>query len=451
MLKSNVIPLFEKKYYTVSELTNNIKSILENEFFDVYVIGEVSNLANPTSGHSYFTLKDKQSTVKCVIFRSQKILINYAIKNGDEILVRGRVSLYAPRGEYQIIVDYLEPYGTGKLFLKIEELKLKLEAEGLFDQKHKTPIPDYPEKIAVITSKTGAAIKDILNVLQRRFNGIEIFIYPVQVQGENSAKQIANAVKFINKEMPYCDIIIIARGGGSIEDLMPFNDENVARAIFDSDIPVISAIGHETDFTISDFVADLRAPTPSAAAELMVNKKTDLILHIDTLRKRLISTTKNSLVSYNAKLSNVGKKLSDYYNKLVILRQKLHSLENFLINNVVALFRNSREKNKILKIRLKNNTISNRINSYKQSINNFLWKADTTIKNRISIKRKNLSYIIQLLNNLSPLNILSRGYSITFKNNEIVKKAEQLEINDKIDIKLSQGSIVAEIISKKER
>ncbi len=291
----------EKKTLSVSELTSRIRELLENNFFDVYVTGEISNLSKPISGHIYFTLKDENSSIRCVLFKFQQRLIDFDYKNGDKVIVRGRITVYEKRGEYQIIVDYVEPDGIGALYLKFERLKKKLKEEGLFDEKYKKKIPEFPKKIAIITSPTGAAIRDILNILKRRFLNLQIIIAPVKVQGEEAKTDIVKAIQFVNLYIKDIDVIILARGGGSLEDLQPFNEEIVARAIFQSKIPIISAVGHETDFTIADFTADLRAPTPSAAAELVVKNKEDLLLHLSNLEKQLISNILK-IFNYNKQL-----------------------------------------------------------------------------------------------------------------------------------------------------
>src|SRR3989339_1280832 len=256
----------EREVYTVSELTRAIKFVLEEDFPEVLVEGEISNFRVPNSGHAYFTLKDKDSQLKVVLFKLNKRLLKFEPDDGLHVIVRGRISVYEPRGEYQLIADYMEPKGIGALQLAFEQLKEKLFKEGLFDEAHKIPIPQFPQKIAIVTSPTGAAIRDMLRIIDRRFSNVHIIIYPVKVQGEGASAEIARAVKELNA-LPDIDVMIVGRGGGSIEDLWAFNEEIVARAIYDSRIPIISAVGHETDFTIADWVAEYRAPTPSAAAE----------------------------------------------------------------------------------------------------------------------------------------------------------------------------------------
>ena len=266
----------ERRIYTISELTHSIKSLLETKFPFVWLVGEISNFHTPVSGHFYFSLRDPDAQISAVMFRGQNRNLRFRPEDGLSVIAMGRINVYEPKGIYQLIIEYLEPEGIGVLQLAFEQLKARLAAEGLFDEEHKQPVPFLPRRIAVITSPTGAVIRDILNVIGRRYPNVVIEIVPVRVQGEEAAGEIAEALYFLN-EQDNAEVIVVARGGGSLEDLQAFNSELVARAIFSSHIPVVSAVGHETDFTIADFTADLRAPTPSAAAELIVPVKDDLV------------------------------------------------------------------------------------------------------------------------------------------------------------------------------
>src|SRR3990170_6260873 len=270
---------------TVTQLTIRVKDLLEGTFPDVWVVGEISNLSAPRSGHIYFTLKDEQSQIRAVLFRSSQRFLKFTLQHGLQVICRGRVGVYEPRGEYQLVLEYIEPKGVGALQQAFEELKARLAKEGLFDLDRKKPLPLLPRRIGIITSPTGAAIRDMLRVIRRRHPKMEILIYPVVVQGAAAAPEIVEAIRYFNQEKN-ADVLIVGRGGGSLEDLWAFNEESVARAVYGSAIPVISAVGHETDYTISDFVADLRAPTPSAAAEMVVKNKEDIQRHIVTLYKR---------------------------------------------------------------------------------------------------------------------------------------------------------------------
>ena len=277
-----------REILTVTELTRQVQDILEATFDQLWVEGEISNLRRPASGHLYFTLKDEDSQIRAVLFRPVARALKFDLEDGMHIVCRARMNVYKPRGEYQLILDYAEPRGVGALQIAFEQLKAKLQAEGLFDAVHKKPIPYLPSRIGVVTSPSGAVIRDILNITKRRFPSVGILIAPVRVQGAEAPAEIVEALHHLN-EMPGIDVIIVARGGGSLEDLMAFNSEGVARAIFASRIPVISAVGHEIDFTIADFVADLRAPTPSAAAELVVPMRGELTQQIRALTARLVN------------------------------------------------------------------------------------------------------------------------------------------------------------------
>jgi exodeoxyribonuclease VII large subunit len=282
------------KIYTVSDLTTEIRTVLEDSFAGVWVEGELSNFRHHSSGHMYFTLKDQESQIRAVMFRQQNRQLKFRPQDGLAILMYGEISVYEPRGEYQIVGEYMEPRGIGALQLAFEQLKERLQAEGLFDDSRKRPIPMLPGRIGVITSPTGAAIRDILQVLRRRFAGVDVLIYPVTVQGDQAAPEIVEAIRELNRRGGL-DVLIVARGGGSIEDLWAFNEEVVARAIAASKIPVISAVGHQVDYTIADFVADLRAPTPSAAAELVVSKTDELAQRLDDLQARMSGAVRSRL------------------------------------------------------------------------------------------------------------------------------------------------------------
>ena len=334
---------------TVSELTRRIRERLESGFSDVWITGEVSGLRVPSSGHLYFTLKDKNAQIKVVFFRSGSRFLKFAPQDGLEVILRGRLSVYDPRGEYQVVAEYMEPKGVGALQLAFIQLKEKLEKEGLFDPSRKRPLPGHPRRVGVITSPSGAAIRDILNVLGRRAPGVNILIAPATVQGDSAPAEIAAAIAELNKTSDL-DVLIVGRGGGSIEDLASFNTEVVARAIASSRIPVISAVGHETDFTIADFVSDFRAPTPSAAAEIVAKNEEDLIASISALRDRLMYAALQRLRNLRAKVSfeerallNPMRRMQDYALRLDELSGRLSSAQARLIlaakNRLVSLSR----------------------------------------------------------------------------------------------------------------
>ena len=311
--------------FTVSELNESIKTLLERNFGFISVEGEVSNVRIPSSGHCYFTLKDNKSQLKAVLFKGQKALVPFKIEEGQKIICLGRLALYSPRGEYQIIAERVEPSGLGSLHLAFEQLKIKLESEGLFDEREKRAIPPHPGRIGIVTSPTGAAIRDILKILKRRKVSVDILISPAMVQGEGAPKEIAKAIGLLNEEKGI-DVIIVSRGGGSIEDLWAFNEEAVARAIYHSRIPVISAIGHERDVTIADFVADMRVSTPSAAAEIVAKCGDDLFQEIIGLEKRLLLATKSKEAIMRGRLKLLQKGLKDPKKTVTDLRLRVDEL-----------------------------------------------------------------------------------------------------------------------------
>lgn len=384
---------------TVTQLTRYIKRLFDYDgvLSDVCVIGEISNFKLHTSGHMYFTLKDEYSVIKCVMFKSQNQMLKFRPKDGLKVIARGYVSVYEAGGSYQLYPEYMEPAGLGNLYLAFEQLKQKLEAEGLFRPEAKKKIPYLPGSIAVITSPTGAVIRDIINVLFRRFPNAVLKLFPVQVQGEEAAKQISYALDFINRHKA-ADVIILARGGGSLEELWPFNEEIVARSIYRSEIPVISAVGHETDFSISDFVADLRAPTPSAAAELVIPDKEILVKNIMDLRLRLKKSIINRIQCERLKL--------DQLMKSPAMRHPL-----------------------------------DRINQRKMDLEILSKRMADVMKRRIEKEKGNLSVLCGKLDALSPLTVLARGYSITMKDGNIIKSVKQVHNGDKLDIILSDGKI----------
>lgn len=392
--------------YSVTELTKNIRELLENKFPEIWVRGEIFEFKHHSSGHMYFRLKDEKSLLKVAMFKGKNMHLKFVPKEGLKVTVFGRISVYDTKGEYQLIADYLEPAGLGSLMLAFEELKKKLQKEGLFDDAFKSKIPEFPQKIGIITSPTGAAIRDILNIINRRFANVHIVIYPVRVQGDGAAKEISNAIREMNK-MSGFDVLIVGRGGGSIEDLWAFNEEIVARAIFSSEIPVISAVGHEVDWTIADYVADLRAPTPSAAAELVVKNKEEVISKIE---------------SYKTRVDNA------FLNLLENAKEKLLWMEK------------SVEKSKP----------DAKIRQIRQDLDSFLGRIEVKIKHIMELNKKNIKVIAGKLNALSPLAVLERGYSVAFKipDKKIIKDSGDVGIGDKINVKLSKGNLTCNVEDK---
>ena len=390
---------------TVSALNRYVKSLLEGDMNlkTVFVKGEISNFkAQFSSGHYYMTIKDENAQIRAAMFKFSNQHLKFIPENGMSVIVRGKVSLYEAGGEYQLIIDDMQPDGTGALAIAYEQLKKRLSEKGLFDESHKKLIPKFPNKVAVITSESGAAVRDIINVISRRYPLCEIVLCPVSVQGENAAPEIASAIKLINN-LNAADVIITGRGGGSIEDLWAFNEEIVAYAVYDSKIPVISAVGHETDFTICDFVADLRAPTPSAAAELAVPDVSELLGNLYALKKNLYSTISSKFSSEKGKI--------DYIN----LSLQKHN-PSVYIENLIIKFDSLSSK------------IQNNMNLYFEKSNN------------------KLTQLILKLDASSPLKIMSKGYSVVEKNGKIVSDSSKLNIGDCVDIKMNKGSVKCEVI-----
>ena len=393
----------EKHIYTVSEITKYMRVILEDSFPALWIEGEISNFVLHSSGHMYFSIRDAQATLKCAMFKRSNEKLKFRPKDGMKVICFGSISVYEARGDYQLIVEQIEPKGIGALQLEFQQLKEKLMKEGLFDERHKVPIPYLPTRIGIITSPTGAAIRDILNIARRRFSNVEIIINPVKVQGESAKNEIAAAIRQFN-ELKNIDVIIVTRGGGSLEDLWPFNEEVVARAIYDCEIPIISAVGHEIDYTISDFTADFRAPTPSAAAELVIPRKEDLVKLIDTSVTRL----KNKILG-----------------KIDVLRERLATLkDSYILRQPLNL-----------------------IMQYQQRIDGLGEGIAIRIDHVVKMKSENFKLLAGKLETLSPLAILNRGYSITAKIPEgiIVNDAKILAKGDMVETKLGSGKFKSRV------
>lgn len=372
---------------SVTELNRRARQLLEVHLATVWIRGEISNLSIPSSGHWYFTLKDEKAQVRCAMFRGNNILLRFKPENGMQLIVRGRISLYEGRGDYQLIAENLQVDGTGNLQIAFEQLKAKLEDEMLFDDEFKQELPDFPKHIGVITSPTGAAIQDILSVFKRRFPAIRISVFPVPVQGSDAAPTIVRALQLANMQ-PDIDALIVTRGGGSLEDLWAFNEEVVARAVFASEIPVVSAVGHETDFTICDFVADVRAPTPSAAAEMLSPEQADLEALLDHYADQLMRQLNRTIAIYRADLLNLIKRLRHPSHTLREQQQKLDHLE----------WRLMRTRHLLQGIRTRLDWLHNRILA--------------STNNRLQGSHQQLAHLAALLDSYSPLNTLKRGYAI---------------------------------------
>ena len=443
----------EREVYTVSELTRAIKFVLEEDFSDVWVEGEISNFRVPNSGHAYFTLKDKDSQLKVVLFKLNKRLLKFEPEDGLSCIVRGRISVYEPRGEYQLIAEDMEPKGIGALQLAFEQLKEKLFKEGLFDEAHKIPIPQFPQKIAIVTSPTGAAIRDMLRIIDRRFSNVHIIIYPVKVQGEGASAEIARAVKELNA-LPDIDVMIVGRGGGSIEDLWAFNEEIVARAIYDSKIPVISAVGHEIDYTIADFVADLRAPTPSAAAELVVRVRKEVVQNIIGLEKRLINSIQNMVDILKSDLTGLQERrvLKSPLDKIYELQQKIDDIGLRVRRSPLLIYEKFTEKTFHLSRSLFILNPIVRIERIKEMLTELSKGLETTIDHRMEIFDKRVKGILGKLDALSPLAVMERGYSICRRlpDLKIIKNESEVEKGGQVNVRLHKGELICRVEERKQ-
>ncbi len=418
------------KYLTVSAITRYLKAKfdVDENLQTVFLKGEISNFKAHTTGHFYFSLKDETSKINAIMFRSNASKVLFKPADGMKVLVTGRISVYEAMGSYQIYVDEMIEDGVGNLYVAFEQLKKKLQDEGLFDKEHKRPIPKIPKRVGIVTASTGAAIRDIMTTIKRRFPICETILFPTLVQGENAKDDIA---RNIERAQDYdLDILIVGRGGGSIEDLWPFNEEIVARAIYNSKVPVISAVGHEVDFTIADFVADLRAPTPTAAAELAVPNMSDLKKHIDQLSIRL-----NEAI----------------YKKVNYLKLYLDSVKNsFVIKNPMVMFENKKQSLDLINDKL-NNLMLGKVDKLKNELEK-LKKSYVLTNPKLLYKDKVIfiKNIIDKLNLLNPLNILARGYSITYLNDKNLKSVKEVNKEDLLKIKLSDGLVNARVTDIKE-
>lgn len=432
--------------FTVSELTAHIKTLLEGRFGFVWVTGEISNLRRPGSGHVYLTLKDGQSQIRAVMFRQGTRNAVFDLDDGMSVVCRGRVSVYQPRGEYQLIIDTVEPKGLGALQLAFEQLKTRLAQEGLFDPSHKQQIPFLPRRIGIVTSPTGAAIRDILHVTARRFPSIPVRIAPVRVQGIEAPQEICDAITLFNA-MDDVEVIIVTRGGGSLEDLFCFNDERIARAIYASEIPVISAVGHEIDFTIADFVADLRAPTPSAAAELVVPMRRDLVESLRSLRTRLVSGDRVGRQRRRERMQAHIERLKDPRRRIEDLRLKIDDVSDTLAGNLRQTFEVRRRKCENLGDILKLMSPCTRIERYAASVETLVKTLTAGIDTMTTAHRQRLHRNMAVLDMLSPLSVLDRGYAIVTKTPDktIVRDAGAVAVGNDVHIRVSTGSFDAEV------
>jgi exodeoxyribonuclease VII large subunit len=439
--------------WTVSELTARLKELLEAQFPAFWVEGEISNFRISGAGHAYFTLKDEASQLRAVLFKSKARRVRFEPGDGLQVLAFGGLDLYAQRGEYQLVVELLEPKGLGSLQLAFEQLKAKLAAEGLFDPGRRRPLPRFPKKIGVVTSPGGAAIRDILKILSRRFADLHIVIAPVRVQGEEAPFEIVGGLQDLNR-LGDLDVIILARGGGSLEDLWAFNDETVARAIAASKVPVISAVGHETDVTIADFVADLRAPTPSGAAELVVEEKQAVVESLLGLYDRLRRAVSQQVSRYRERVELLRRRrvLTDPARPLRDRERRLDELTGRLNMAVVARGREARHRVSLATNSLRSGSPLARISSGAALLDQIGGRLYATIARAAERERERLRAAAGQLDSLSPLAVLRRGYSLTrLPSGEIVRSARQAPPGSAVEILLHEGTLGCRVTEARER
>ncbi len=441
-------PLFaqlssERQVLSVTELTQQIKGRLESQFRDIWVRGEISNFKRHTSGHWYFTLKDAAAQLRCASFRMQNRSIKFNPEDGVEVFARGRISVYEQRGDYQLIVEHMEPVGIGSLQLAFEQLKAKLTAEGLFDHDRKRPLPLFPRKVGVITSPTGAVIRDILRVLKRRNSGVSVLLFPVSVQGEGAAQQIARAIEVMNQRHDL-DVLIVGRGGGSMEDLWSFNEESVARAIFASRIPIISAVGHETDFTIADFVADVRAPTPSAAAEQVAARRDELQDTVGACALRLNKAIHLKLALLRHRVAEIQSRRGFNQTAGVLQQhtQRVDDLAHRLQVGLSVFIKQRRERFERLSRRMAGLRLREHVAQRRGRIEVYEQRILHSMRRRLETGRRQFQVIGGKLSVLSPLAVLDRGFAIVRDpGGHILRRASEVVVGGQLHVKLAHGHL----------
>ncbi len=443
----------ERKIWSVSELTGRIRDLLATEFADIWVEGEISNCHAAQSGHLYFTLKDAKAQVRCICFRNQVRLLKFRPEDGLHVTVRGSVGVYEPRGEYQVYVEYIEPVGMGALQLAFEQLKKRLEAEGLFDAARKKPLPVLPRRIGLVTSPRGAAVRDVLRILLRRFPNVHLILYPVRVQGEGAARDIVEAIGYFNLQK-MVDVIVLARGGGSLEDLWAFNEEAVARAIAAGTIPIISGVGHETDFTIADFVADVRASTPSAAAEIVVRTRQEFDQHVAQLQQKMFQQMRYLLLEWRHRLQELAahpgfRRLED------LLRLYRQQADEFIGRLALALqgrLERARRRFTVAETRIAAFDLRARIAALRVRLEQRSGDLRVRVERFLVLKRQRMERLRLQLDEHSPLRVLERGYAIVYDAaGNVVRAAEQVAIGDEVAVQLARGRLAAEVKRKEAK
>lgn len=432
----------QRKIYSVYEITAEIKQALE-KFGILWIQGEISNFKHHSSGHMYFSLKDERAQLKAACFRNNNLYLKFRPEDGLEVLVRGRISVYEPRGDYQVLVEYMEPVGVGSLQLAFEQLKQRLRSEGLFEEVHKVRLPLLPKKVGVVTSPTGAAIQDMLRILKRRNASVNILIYPVRVQGTGAAEEIAAGVRYLNTRSDI-DVIVVARGGGSMEDLWAFNEEVVARAIYDSRIPVISAVGHEVDFTIADFVADLRAPTPSAAAEMVSGARDDLQATVRSLSRRSLQAVRLLIERRRSALERLARNRAFNVapDKVRELQQRFDEAALKLAQGVMRYLTALRHRERVLQMRLMKVDLRQTLARNREILAGKRNRLHSAAIRWLQKRKSQLQLAVGRMNALSPLAILERGYAICRdEQGAILREAAQAVLGDRVEVTLAHGEL----------
>jgi exodeoxyribonuclease VII large subunit len=436
--------------WKVRDLVASVRTHIEREYSDAWVEGEISNFRAPESGHLYFTLKDGDAQIRVVMFRSSARLLRFRPADGLQVVVRGRVTIYEDRGELQISAEYIEPKGAGSLQLAFEQLKAKLEAEGLFAAERKKAIPTLPSRIGIVTSPQGAALRDILNILQRRHRSVNVLIFPAQVQGDAASFEVAAGVRFLN-QLSSVEVIIVARGGGSAEDLAPFNNEGLARTVAASAIPVISAVGHETDFTIIDFVADLRAPTPSAAAELVIRSRQDIEDNAAALHERLTRAMRYRLLMGRQALTELSQH-GAFARMMEVIRQRQQKLDDLTYRVELAqrnLLEKYRRRWEIVAAAVRHYDVRLILTGMRKELDSRTTALASIMRNVLLQHRVRSERFETALRSLSPLAILDRGYALVFDaSGKLLKDADAVKTGDEISARLAHGQIHAAVTKK---
>ena len=429
---------------SVSDLNKMVRGQLETKFNLIWIKGEISNFKAHTSGHHYFSLKDSKAQVSAVMFKGFNQGLKFKPTDGLEVIVRGKITVYEPRGSYQVFCELMEPVGAGALQLAFEQLKKKLEAEGLFAAEKKRALPPLPKHVAIVTSPTGAAIRDILNILGRRFKGLRVTVVPALVQGAGAAPSIIEALKKAQM-LPDVDVMIVGRGGGSIEDMWCFNDEGVARAIASCRVPIISAVGHEIDFTIADFVADLRAPTPSAAAELVVRNTVELVDTLKSLRLRLWKSFTHTMQMKKQAVQHASQRLVDPKRYLQELMQRCDELTFRLENGLKNVMTKKQQKVLLLLSRL--GSPAEQLKVRQQSLAKASEKLTMLMKSQFQKHKFRVENAMGLLDTLSPLKVVARGYAVVRSGSEVIRSTKQVKVKDQLSVQLAEGKLNVEVKS----